>query len=313
MNIEQLKYIVEIFDTGSITAASKKLHVSQPNISQSIINLEKELNIKLFERSRTGAHATDLGVLFIEKSKVILDHLDDLQNIAQIENDSLNGTLSLMIIPIISISILSKTLNSFKSKYPGVQFEVTEDGSHHILKCVIEGIADIGIITLRSDMECDSRVHFEPLFTSKTIAYVGKNSPLADKKEISLSEVIDYPLVLFNERYSTSNHLRHLLQKYGTPNILFSSSNSDAMRNVIAESTAIGFYSDISLKTDPFIMNKDIIPLRIRSTTDVYSIYGIITRKQSFRSLLIQKFIDELKMQAELFKQLHDLPDYSKI
>lgn len=312
LNIEQLKYIIEIYDTGSITAASKRLHVSQPNISQSIMNLEKELDIKLFERSRSGAQATDIGLLFVEKAKVILAHFDDLQNIAQIKNNSLIGSISLITIPIISLTILSKTLGSFKDKYPGVKMEVSEDGSQHTIDCVIDGTIDIGVVTLRSDMECDPRINFEPLLTSKTIAYVGKNSPLANKVEIELSEIINYPLVLFNERYSTSNHLRHLLKKYGTPNILFTSSNSDAMRKVIAESTAIGFYSDISLKTDPYILSKEIIPLRIKSESNVYSTYGIITKKQSFRPVLIQKLIEEIKIQAEQFKMIHELPDYSK-
>lgn len=313
MNIEQLRYIVEVIETGSITAASKNLHVSQPNISQSIIKLEKELNIKLLERSRMGAKPTEVGVLFVKKAKNILQQIEDLTHIAQIENSSLSGTLSLIAIPIISLTILSSTLGQFKDKYPGVQIEVSEDGSQHATDRVLSGKVDIGIISLRSNMECDPRLTFEPLFTSKTIAYVGKNSPLATKKEISLKEIIEYPLVLFNERYSMSNHLRYLLKQYGTPNILFSSSNSDAMRKVIAESMAIGFYSDISLKTDIYIQNNEIVPIRIKDESKVYSTYGIITKNESFRSVLTQKFIDELKFQADQFKMKYELPDYSKM
>jgi DNA-binding transcriptional LysR family regulator len=54
MRLEQLQYVIEIADSGSISAAAERLHVSQPSISQSIASLERELNTKIFKRSRLG-------------------------------------------------------------------------------------------------------------------------------------------------------------------------------------------------------------------------------------------------------------------
>ena len=61
MRLEQLYYIVEIADTGSFTASSERLFVSQPSISQSVNALEKELDVTIFKRSRSGAIPTEAG------------------------------------------------------------------------------------------------------------------------------------------------------------------------------------------------------------------------------------------------------------
>lgn len=313
MNLEQLKYIVEIADTGSISAAAKKMNVSQPNISQSLLSLENELNIKIYSRTRIGAHPTESGKVFIEKAKIILKHINDLKKIAQVENTSLKGNLTLMTIPIIGLTFLPKTLSIFKSQYPDVQIEVYEDGSRRGTDQVLEGKVDLSIVSQRSNNTYEPRVLFEPLLTSKTIAYVGRLSPLANKKVISLKEIIKYPVVLFNEHYSSNNFMRTALEQYGKPDILFTSGNSEAMKKVIADSLAIAFYSDISLKMDPYVLSNQIVPIRIKEEEQIYSTYGVVTKKKSFQSIIAQKFVEELKLQAELFRKLHNLPDYSKL
>lgn len=312
MNLEQLKYIVEISESGSISAAAKKLHVSQPNISQAILGLEKEFNIKIFKRSRLGAHPTEVGKLFIEKAKKILKDINDLNAIAQVENTALKGNLAVVTIPIIGLTFLPQTLNIFKAKYPDVQIEVYEDGSKRGIELVLEGKADLAIISQRSNVPNDPRVSFEPLLTSKTIAYVGKQSPLVNKKSISIKEIIKYPIVLFNEHYISNDFMKNSLEKYGRPNILFTSGNSEVMKKVVAESLAIAFYSNISLKMDPYVLSNQIVPIRIKEEEQIYSSYGVATKNKPYQSIIAKKFLEELKSQAEAFKKIHSLTDYSK-
>lgn len=72
MHFEQLQYITEIGKLGSITAAAEKLHVSPPAISKSIANLEKELDIQIFKRSKTGMIPTHQGKAIIKKAFEVL-------------------------------------------------------------------------------------------------------------------------------------------------------------------------------------------------------------------------------------------------
>lgn len=80
---------------------------------------------------------------------------------------------------------------------------------------------------------------------------------------------------------------------------------------MIADSLAIGFYSNISLRLDPYGLSNQIVPIYIKEEEQIYSTYGIVTKKKPYQSIIAQKFVEELKLQAELYKKLHNLPDYS--
>ena len=309
MNFEQLRYVVEIADTGSISAAAENLLVSQPNISQSIKNLEEELNIKIFTRSRQGSRPTESSEFFIQKSRMILHQVNELKKFVQIQNSSLQGSLSVIAIPSFSLTILPKTLGVFNNRYSDVQIELSENGSMYASQCVLDENADLALISIEKDKKYDPGISFEPLFTSKTIAFVGKHAPLANKKEISLKEIFQYPIILLNKGYSSESFLRTLLEQYGEPNIMFSTGNSEIMRKTISESLAIGFFSDISLRLDPYILNHQIIPLQITELKETYTSLGIITKKDFHMSIIAKKFIEELRCQATDFKRLYNLLD----
>lgn len=309
MRLEQLYYVIEIADSGSISTAAEKLHVSQPSISQSIVSLEKELNIKIFKRSRMGAEPTECGQLIIEKAREILNQIGDINKIVQAQNSLLTGSLSFATIPSLCLSILPKTLGKFKTRYPEVEIEVYEEGSRQASQRVLEGKVDFSLISVRKESQMDERLCFEPLLMAQVYICVGAQSPFANEQEVSLSEIIKYPIVTFNEKYNMNTFMRSILEPYGEPNILFASENSEVAKKVIAENLAIGFYTDIALKTDPYILNGQIIPLRIKEHNQSYSFHGIVYRKYSHLSVVVQKFIDELKMQASQFRRHYNLPD----
>ncbi|WP_067726512.1 LysR family transcriptional regulator [Oceanobacillus damuensis] len=310
MRIEQLQRLVEIADTGSISNAAEKLYTSQPNISQSIANLEKELNVKIFVRTRLGSIPTETGKLVIKKARAIVNQIKDLQNI---EHDyRLTGTLTIVSIPTFVLTILPKTLNVFKKRYPDVEITVLEDGTKHAIDAIRNDKADLALASLSYLKDEEPGLNFDPLFTNKTIAYVGSDFPLVHQKSITLEEAIQFPLVIFNKNYSSNYIIRNLIERFGEPNILFSSGNSETMKKIIAESNAIGFYAEISCKTDPYVLSRKIFPIPIKDDDiTLYSKHGIFTKKDIYLSTLARKFMDELRIQSMDFKLLYNLPNYS--
>jgi DNA-binding transcriptional LysR family regulator len=310
MRLDQLQYIIEIYNSGSISIAAQRLHVSQPSISQSLISLEKELNTKIFNRTRKGVHPTETGILIIEKSKDILDNVNELTNIAKSQNKIVQGSISISSVPSMCMALIPKALGTFKHLYPGVDIEVSENGSKLVLEQVLEGKADVGLISVRNnEIENDIRVIYEPLLTSKVLLCVGKESPLANKKTSSLKEIIKFPIVSFNSKYNMNSYMFSLLKKYGKPNILISSENSEATKKVIAENLAVGFYTDISLKTDPYIYSGQIIPVRIKECLNSYSTLGIIYKKNRFLPIALIKLLDELRIEAKNFRKNFNILD----
>lgn len=87
MNITELKYIIEIAECGSVSAASKRLYVAQPNLSKAIKNLEEEYQIQLFVRAPRGMSLTREGQKFVAQAKKILAEIDALNQEISEENE----------------------------------------------------------------------------------------------------------------------------------------------------------------------------------------------------------------------------------
>ena len=79
MNLQQLRYAVEVAKTGSITAAAKNLYMGQPNLSKSIRELEAELGITLFERTARGVAPTKNGEDFLGYARSIIAQMESLE------------------------------------------------------------------------------------------------------------------------------------------------------------------------------------------------------------------------------------------
>src|SRR5580704_3939850 len=77
MELQQLRYLVAVADTGNFTRASERCNVSQPTLSQQIINLEKEFSHKLFHRLGRKAVLTEAGAAFLERARRILFEVED--------------------------------------------------------------------------------------------------------------------------------------------------------------------------------------------------------------------------------------------
>lgn len=290
MRIEQLLYIIEINQTGSISLAAEKLHVSQPNISQAIVSLEDELGVKLFKRSRFGAVPTEDGKLIISKAEEIINKVEELRETAGFQSKELSGLLSIASVPSLCLSVLPSTLAVFKEKHPGVELEMMELDYPQIKQEVQSGKVDIGLIAVsRNYDEPNKQLTIEKLMDSRVMACVGKNSPLSHRKTISLEELVHQPILL------NSEYLIDKMKKYGEPNILFKLGNSEAAKRIIAEGIAIGFYTEIGLKYDPYVLTSSIVPLEITGD-DLDVSFCSMRLKNRHQSLACREFSKELKV-----------------
>jgi len=295
MQIEYMRYIVEVERTRNISLAAKKLHVSQPNISQTIKKVENELGIVLFERSRAGSIPTKAGKRIIILMQEILDNIDELKNQSKNESILLEGNLTISTIPSLSMSLLPKTISVLKNQYPKLNININEDQSMNIIDKITKEDIDIGLIGVPSSFVLpQQRINSNFFMETNIMACVGKNTSFAEKESITLKDIIQYPLL------SNSKFVIKSLQKYGEPRFLFNSKNIEGAKQAISEGLAIGFYTDISLKYDPYVHMGKIVPLPIENESLSLSLY-IIQRKNKLH-LPNEKFIIEFNKQVHDFK-----------
>lgn len=122
MNFEQLRYIIKIAKYGSLIEAAKSLHITQSALSQAITKVERELNVKIFNRTRSGTTPTEVGEKIIQQAKIILEQFQKLKNIS---NPNQIKELCIGAIPD-SINCLPNTLTTIKRKHPNTLIELDE-------------------------------------------------------------------------------------------------------------------------------------------------------------------------------------------
>ena len=113
MTIVQLEYLLAIYRHKSFSKAAKKSFVTQPTLSMQIQNLENELDIILFDRSKKPIQATDQGIRFIKQAERILDEVVEMEALAlELKND-LSGNLRMGIIPTVSSFLMPLFVPAF--------------------------------------------------------------------------------------------------------------------------------------------------------------------------------------------------------
>jgi DNA-binding transcriptional LysR family regulator len=121
MELHQLRYFLNIVQTGSFTAAAKASHVSQPSLSSQLAKLEDELGGPLFERSRKGARLTDRGERFRPRATEALRQLEQGRQELEDLSGLKGGKVSLGCLPTTGAFVLPPLLAAFRKAYPKVQ------------------------------------------------------------------------------------------------------------------------------------------------------------------------------------------------
>src|SRR3954469_2674320 len=297
MNIDQLQYIIEVSEQGTIAKAAEKLHISHSAISQAITSLESELDLTIFNRSRSGSKCTAEGKAVIKLSLEIMNKLKELKNLGQ-KDAMLKGDLKIAASTIFFSTFLPELLYTFRKEFPYVRIEINENDPNNIIEAVKNNLFDIGLIlgideTLKID---DPRITLEVLLQSSLMVCVSKYSPLAYNKTVGPEELIRQPLVIRNEKFA-ERFWNKLFLDYGEGNVVFYSNNHDVTKNLIANNIATGVYSEFWIRNEPLVLNGDIVMIPyVDGNTEFNKTYLIsVLPKTNHLPIVIREFMQELR------------------
>ena len=203
MNIQQLRYVVAIANSGTFREAASKLFVSQPSLSVAIKDLEQELNFQIFTRTTTGAVLTSQGMTFYERALEVVRSFDSFEN--RYLNASEKGNQ--YSIASQHYDFLPPTITAFSERYPDYKnFRIFESTTVQILDEVAQGHSEIGIIYLNNQnkkgiMQRVEKLGLEviELIPFQTHIYLREGHPLAQKEELVMEELADLPTVRFTQ------------------------------------------------------------------------------------------------------------------
>ena len=203
MNIQQLRYVVAIANSGTFREAAEKMYVSQPSLSISVRDLEKELGFKIFRRTSSGTFLTRRGMEFYEKAQELVKGFDIFQNqYANPEEEKKEFSISSQ-----HYDFLPPLITQFSVLYPeNKNFRIFESTTVQILDEVAQGHSELGIIYLNKQntkgiMQRVDKLGLEviDLIPFQTHIYLRKGHPLAKKESLVMDDLAHLPTVRFTQ------------------------------------------------------------------------------------------------------------------
>lgn len=146
MDLKQLHYFVTVAREGSISAAARRLYLSQPPLSAQMKALEAELGCTLFERGTRSIQLTQAGRLLFDRASALLEMSEMTRREMLDYRQGSEGTLRLGAISSVGSTLLSRWLAGFCKGHPHIHFEVFEANTYELLEQVRAGVLDLAIV-----------------------------------------------------------------------------------------------------------------------------------------------------------------------
>lgn len=295
MKLQQLRYVVKVAECGSITEASRRLFVSQPSITASIRDLEKEMGVHIFERTNKGVIVSEEGETFLGYARQVLDQADLLEG-------KYKGTSEQ--VPHFSVSCqhYSFAVNAFVDvirEFDAARYDFTlrEEQTHEIIEDVAHMKSELGILYLSEHnrevierMLAANELVFEGLFCAAPHVFVCADHPLADHASVTLEDLEDYPFLSYEQGSYNSFYYSEEL-----------TSTFERRKNIRVRDRATLF--NLVMGLNGYTVCSGVIShelngpgiISIPLDVDEYMEIGIITRKNTTLTRYGQAYIDAIR------------------
>ena len=294
MTLQQLKYVIEVADRGSITEAAKSLFIAQPSLSAAIHELEAETDTKIFKRSSRGVLITPEGAEFLGYARQVVQQAALIED-KYIARSSVRQRFS------VSTQHYSFTSSAFVELVraqggEAYEFTLREGKTYDTINDVRTLRSEMGVLYLSSFNEAvirkmlrESNLVFSELFSARPHIFVGRNNPLAGRESVTLADLEPLPCLTYEQGDQNAF--------YFSEEIL-STLNHEKSIKVTDKGTII----DLMVGTDGYTISSGICPSYLRGediisiplTVDEVIRIGVITHRDYRPTVLGEKYLEIL-------------------
>ena len=235
VKLELYKVFKEVAEAGNITAAAQSLYISQSAVSQSIKQLENELQTRLFSRNSRGVSLTGEGKMLYEYVRSAMGLLETGEAKLSQTRELQMGHLTIGASDTVTSQFLLPYLDRFHRQYPAIRIQIVSGRSHKVLGLLQSGKVDIAFASTPADP--GSLTTF-PCFATHSVFVAGADYPCDSDHVYSLQEIARFPLILLERKASS----RLYLEKYFLQNGLHLDPEIElGARSLLVDLAAIGF------------------------------------------------------------------------
>ncbi len=238
MDLRTLRAFVEVVRQGGFSQAAKTVFATQSTISKAVRQLEEELGLPLLDRIGHRSNMTAAGQIVFRRAVAMLAERDDL--IAELDElrGLKRGVLRLGLPAIGSHTLFAPMFTVYRSRYPGIDIRLVEQGSKRLEELVLDGELDLAASLLPVPAEFAwQEVRHEPLDL-----LVCADHPLSGRGRVALAELAAEPFILFGEGFALNPIILEACRRSGfQPAVVTRSSQIDFIIELVASGLGIGF------------------------------------------------------------------------
>ena len=299
MTLNQLKYIIAVSKENSLNDAAKKLFISQPSLSAAVRSLEEELGFDVFIRSKSGITLTTKGTEFLGYARSVVEQFDILDAKYISKNNVKRSFHVSMQHYTFAVNAVVELIKQYgMDEY---EFEIDETKTYEVIENVKNQKSEIGVLYMNEynrnvlgKILSEAGLKFTPLFECGIYAYMSKGNPLSKKKEVTMSELDEYPCLAFAQgEFNSFYFAEEVMSTYEYKRLIRANDRATLLNLMVG----INGYTLCSGIICEDLNGTDYCAVKLK--TDERMTIGYISGKSSIISEMGQKYIEELAKYKE--------------
>lgn len=288
MELYQLRSLLAVAETANFTRASARLNITQPALSQQIINLEKELGHKLLHRLGRRAVLTEPGRMFAERARRIILEADNATKEIR-DHPGSEGRIHVGAIPSVAPYMLPPLIAQARLEYPNLEIYAREDFRSDLVQGVSEGSLDVAVV---STPVKDTSLLIEPFIREPLLLVAAKDHPIVRRKKIKAADLADETFVMLGSSSSLSEQVRQFCGNHQfEPRIGYRCAQLATVKSLVALGAGISILPRVTQSSKD---NDTLAYLHLADSNPERELV-IIRHLQSYQSRGVTQFLSMLK------------------
>jgi DNA-binding transcriptional LysR family regulator len=296
VNLDYLRTYIDVVKLGSFSEVAKKLSMSQPAVSFQIQKLERDLGVRLIDRSQKAITMTEAGKRLLRFAEAVEEERDHLRRHLDQLREEVTGDLIIAASTIPGECLLPPILGEFKMLHPTVRAQVVVSDSLTVIGGVRDGAYEVGFCGIVPEGQ---ELESFKIADDEIVLIVFPEHPFAQRREVSLAELEGETLIFREQTSGTQQSLRALLSKTGfdlskwVPNLVLGT--TQAVVSAVEVRAGIAFVSNLAIKKSLALgLVKQINVDGLRLSRDFHCIY----RRERVVSRLLEEFITFIRARS---------------
>jgi len=245
MELNQLRYVCAIAETGSFSRAAERCQVAQPSLSQQVLKLEKDLGARLFDRLGRSIRLTEAGRAFLPHARSILGQMETARSSVADKSIDVRGSAAVGVIPTIAPYLMPRYTAAFARKYPEAKLRIVEDTTPVLVENLRDLSIDLAILALplrQRDLQ------LFPLRTEPLFAVLPRDHPRAGAESLALKDLRGESFVMLRDGHCFRDlSIAACTRARVTPRIAFESGQFSSLFGMVAAGVGISLVPEMAI------------------------------------------------------------------